>query len=110
MKAIRVRIENGRITGDAPPGLPDGELDLVLADAEDDMPDAELARLNDALESGARRDRGSSPPAGATVTSQRAVPGFCGWRAGTTPASLRSRRQARQPHRHGRIAKLANVL
>jgi hypothetical protein len=52
MKAIRVRVENGRITGDAPPGLPEGELDLVLADADDDMPDAELARLNDALERG----------------------------------------------------------
>jgi S-adenosylmethionine:diacylglycerol 3-amino-3-carboxypropyl transferase len=52
MKAIRVRIENGRITGDAPPGLPEGEVDLVLADAEDEMTEAELARLNDALERG----------------------------------------------------------
>src|ERR1043165_8742658 len=52
MKAIRVRVENGRITGDAPPGLPEGEIDLVLADTDDDMPDAELARLNNALERG----------------------------------------------------------
>jgi S-adenosylmethionine:diacylglycerol 3-amino-3-carboxypropyl transferase len=52
MKAIRVRIENGRITGEAPPGLPEGEVDLALADADDDMTDAELARLNDALERG----------------------------------------------------------
>jgi hypothetical protein len=29
MKAIRVRIENGRISGDAPPGFPDGEVDLL---------------------------------------------------------------------------------
>jgi hypothetical protein len=49
MKAIRVRVENGRITGDAPPGLPDGEVDLCLADADDDLSEAELARLNEAL-------------------------------------------------------------
>jgi hypothetical protein len=52
MKAIRVLVENGRITGDAPPGLPEGEVDLVLADADDEMTEAELARLNDALERG----------------------------------------------------------
>jgi hypothetical protein len=52
MKAIRVRIENGRITGDAPPGAPEGEVDLVFADVDDEMTEAELARLNDALERG----------------------------------------------------------
>jgi hypothetical protein len=52
MKAIRVRVENGRITGEAPPGLPEAEVDLALADADDDMTEAELARLNDALERG----------------------------------------------------------
>lgn len=50
MKAIRVRVENIRITGDAPPGLPDGEVDLCLADADDDMSEAEPARLNEALD------------------------------------------------------------
>lgn len=52
MKAIRVHVENGRISGDAPVGLPEGEVDLVLADAEDEMTEVELARLNDALELG----------------------------------------------------------
>jgi hypothetical protein len=53
MKAIRVRVENGQITGDAPPGMPEGDVDLVLADDnDDDMSEAELARLNDALERG----------------------------------------------------------
>ena len=52
MKAIRVRVENGRITGEAPPGLPDGEVDLCLAEPEDDMSDEELARLNGALDRG----------------------------------------------------------
>jgi hypothetical protein len=49
MKALRVRVENGRITGEAPAGLPDGELDLCLADVDDGMTDEERARLNDAL-------------------------------------------------------------
>ena len=52
MKAIRVRVENGRISGDAPPGLPEGDLDLVLADGDDEMTEVELAQLNDALELG----------------------------------------------------------
>lgn len=52
MKAIRVRVENGRISGDAPPGLPDGDIDLCLADADDDMNEEELARLNEALARG----------------------------------------------------------
>ena len=52
MNAIRVHVENGHISGDAPPGLPEGEVDLVLADTDDDMTEAELARLNDALERG----------------------------------------------------------
>jgi len=52
MKAIRVHVENGRISGDAPPGLPEGEVDLVLADGDDEMTEAEVARLNDALELG----------------------------------------------------------
>jgi hypothetical protein len=52
MKAIRVRVENGRITGQAPPGLPDGEVDLCVADAEDDLSEDELARLHDALDRG----------------------------------------------------------
>lgn len=51
MKAIRVRVENGHITGEAP-GLPDGELELCVADAGDDMSDDEIARLNRALEAG----------------------------------------------------------
>jgi hypothetical protein len=52
MKAIRVRVENGRISGEAPEGLPDGEVDLCLADPDDEMSDEELARLHDALARG----------------------------------------------------------
>jgi len=52
MKAIRVRIENGHITGEAPPGLPDGEVDLCIAEPDDEMDADELARLNEALARG----------------------------------------------------------
>jgi len=52
MKAIRVHVENGRISGDAPAGLPDGDVDLCLADPDDEMSDDELARLNEALARG----------------------------------------------------------
>ena len=52
MKAIRVRVENGRISGEAPAGLPDGDVDLCLADPDDEMSDEDLARLNDALARG----------------------------------------------------------
>jgi hypothetical protein len=52
MKAIRVRVVNGRITGEAPAGLPDGEVDLCLAEPDDEMSDGELARLNEALARG----------------------------------------------------------
>ena len=52
MKAIRVRVENGRITGVAPPGLPDGEIELCIAEPDDmdEMTDAELAQLDESLQ------------------------------------------------------------
>jgi hypothetical protein len=51
-KMIRVRVENGQITGKAPAGLPDGEHDLCLIDDEAELSETELARLHDALERG----------------------------------------------------------
>jgi hypothetical protein len=52
MKAIRVRVETGRISGEPPAGLPEGEIDLRGADPEDALTDEELVRLNEALTSG----------------------------------------------------------
>jgi hypothetical protein len=52
MKAIRVRVEGGRISGEAPPGFPEGEVELCLAEPEDQMSDDELTRLNEALARG----------------------------------------------------------
>jgi len=46
MKAICVRVEN---SGDAPPGIPE---DLALADADDELTEAELARLDEAIGGG----------------------------------------------------------
>ena len=52
MKAISVRVENGRITGTAPEGLPDGDFELALIEPEDDMLDEEFIRLEAALHNG----------------------------------------------------------
>ena len=51
MENLKVRVENGRIVGVAPPGLLEGtELELCFADPGDDMTDEELADLNRSLE------------------------------------------------------------
>jgi len=52
MKATRVHVQDGRITGDAPPGLPEGDVDLCLAEPDDGLSDDELARLNETLARG----------------------------------------------------------
>lgn len=51
MKAIRIHVENGRITGDAPAGLADGDFELALAEP-DDLSDDELVRLDASLARG----------------------------------------------------------
>ena len=72
MKAIRVRVENGRITGDAPAGLPEGEVELCLAEPDDDMTDDEAARLNDALARGFESIKaGRFRPASAVIADLR---------------------------------------
>jgi hypothetical protein len=51
MKALKVRVENGRLVGDAPEGIEEGtELELCVAEPEESMSDEELAALNAALE------------------------------------------------------------
>ena len=50
MNKLRVRVQNGRITGEAPPGFPEGEVELCLADSDDALSEEELARLNEALD------------------------------------------------------------
>jgi len=72
MKAVRVRIENGRITGRAPAGFPEGDVDLCLADTDDAMTDDELARLNATLEAGWRCvEEGRFRPASAVIEALR---------------------------------------
>lgn len=50
MKAIRIKVEHGHITGEAPDGLADGEHDLCLADDGDEMTDEDLAQLDAVIE------------------------------------------------------------
>lgn len=52
MKAISVRVENGRITGTAPAGLPDGDIELAIVEPDDEMPEDEFLRLEAALRDG----------------------------------------------------------
>lgn len=53
MDTIRVRVENGKVVGEAPVGLPEGtELVLQLAEPEDSLTPEELAELNAALDRG----------------------------------------------------------
>ena len=72
MKAIRVRVENGRITGQAPVGLADGEFDLCLADPDDEMSADELERLNGVLARGfASIQAGAFRPAADVIAELR---------------------------------------
>jgi hypothetical protein len=70
MKAIPVRVENGRISGTAPAGLPDGDIELALHEPEDDMPEEEFLRLEAALRDGLNDVRqGRTTPANEVVAS-----------------------------------------
>lgn len=72
MKAIRVRVENGRITGNAPAGLPEGDVELCLAEPDDAMTDEETARLNEALARGFESIKaGRFRPAAAVIADLR---------------------------------------
>ncbi|MBN1444453.1 MAG: hypothetical protein JXA90_17200 [Planctomycetes bacterium] len=65
MANIRVRVENGKIVGEAPPGVEEGEeFEISIADPGDDMTDEDLARLNAALDEAWRAVReGRARPA-----------------------------------------------
>ena len=52
IKAISVHVENGRITGTAPEGLPDGDFELSLVEDEDEMAEEDFVRLEAALHQG----------------------------------------------------------
>ena len=54
MKALRVRVQNGEISGRAPAGFPEGDVDVRLAEADDDMTADEAAQLDDVLNAGWR--------------------------------------------------------
>lgn len=48
---LRARVRNGRLVLDEPTNLPEGaEVNLSIVDGEDEMDDAERARLHRALE------------------------------------------------------------
>jgi hypothetical protein len=65
--------QRGRRIGAAPPGLPEGEVDLALADTDDDLSEAELARLNETLERGFEAIKGGLPGAARSTRAKRTV-------------------------------------
>jgi hypothetical protein len=73
METIKVRVENGKIVGPAPRGMPEGtELELRIADPGDELTEDELAALNKALEAGWRSvEAGRFRPAGEVMTDLR---------------------------------------
>ncbi len=74
MENIKVRVENGRIIGEAPPGMPEGtELELRLADPGDDLTEEEVTALNKALAAGWRSlEEGRFRLAGDVISELRA--------------------------------------
>ncbi len=73
MEALKVRVENGKIIGDAPRGIAEGtELELCLAEPQDDMSEEELAALQAALDAGWRSmEAGRFRPASQVVAELR---------------------------------------
>ena len=69
-----MRVEHGRIVGEAPAGMPDGEFEVCLAEADDDeMTDAEAGSLNEALRRGfAAISAGRFRPAADVIAELRA--------------------------------------
>jgi hypothetical protein len=69
--AIRARVKGGRLVVDEPTDLPEG-LELSLAIVDDDLDDAERARLEASIaESYAQMDRGQLQDAHAVLASLR---------------------------------------
>ena len=58
METIKVRVEKGKIVGDAPSGLPDGtELELQIADPADQLSEQDIQAINQNLEAALRSIR-----------------------------------------------------
>lgn len=76
MKALKVRIEGGQLIGPAPAGLAEGtELELCLAEPEDDMTEEEIAALDRVLEAAwASLEAGRVRPVDELLTELRARP------------------------------------
>lgn len=75
MSTIRVRVEGGRLIGEAPPGIPEGTvLELCLADEPEDMTSDELVALNASIEKGwIEMEAGLGRPAGEVIAELRTL-------------------------------------
>jgi len=64
MKTLKARVEKGRLVMNEPTELPEGtELELMLADEDDELDDSERAKLDAAIdESWDAAERGETRP------------------------------------------------
>ena len=74
METLRVRVEKGKLVGEAPPSLPEGtELELCIAEPEDAMSEQELAALQSTLDAAWESVRaGRLHPAAEVIAELRA--------------------------------------
>ena len=75
VNALKARVEGGRFSGQAPAGLPEGEVELCLAEPDEDMSEQETAELCRALEAGWQSaEAGRIRPAAEILAELRALP------------------------------------
>jgi hypothetical protein len=52
MKAISIHVQNGKISGEAPAGLPDGDFEVALVQPPDDLSHEEFEQVEAVLKRG----------------------------------------------------------
>ncbi len=75
MKTVRMKVQGGKLIGEAPAMLREGAIvDVVIADRDDDMSSEELATLNDELDaSWVELESGNVVSADDAIAAVRAV-------------------------------------
>jgi hypothetical protein len=75
MNSLKVRVQGGQLVGDAPAGLAEGtELELCLAEPDEEMTEEQARELNRALEAAWRSlESGRARPVADVIAELRAL-------------------------------------